>query len=395
MRKDKIVTEVMGEENVLTPSDLYNHDFKRMTMGGYKVEEVDQFLERVADVMESLIGQVRELKARTDEQREQLEEYRQMEKTLRNALMSSQKFGENILEAARREADALIEEGRLKKARAEFEASRVPSKMTEEIEQLKQQRRQLRIEILAVVETHRRLVDSLLPEELVEPPNAFIAMNGPEEATTTQAPASESDEMTAQVESSPTAEAVSAFKSMLADVSAAAEAVPVSEDDSEATPEPPQEDEASDKTEAPVEEEPAAVEPETEPETEPTMPDIEAVLNESSVESDEDSSSEGSQSDEESAPEEESTDDVEPDDAEESVVEEEVETETETSPADEPEMEPTDHPTPAAIVRELPDSHPVDTPEAAAAWLDALAQKARESKREGDVTPTPHKEDPS
>ncbi len=174
MRKDKVVTEVLGEENVITPSDLYNHQFKRVVMGGYKAQEVDEFLERVADVMEALIVQVRELRDRNEEQRRRLEEYRQMEETLRSALVSSQTFSENILEAARREARALIEQARLEKEQAKLENARMPEKLSHEIRMLRQQRDRLRVELLAILETHRRLLDSLIPAETTGVPSGFF-----------------------------------------------------------------------------------------------------------------------------------------------------------------------------------------------------------------------------
>jgi len=43
-------------------------------------------LERVADVMESLIQQARELKVQIEDYKVKIEEYRQMEETLRNAV---------------------------------------------------------------------------------------------------------------------------------------------------------------------------------------------------------------------------------------------------------------------------------------------------------------------
>lgn len=175
MRKDRLVSETLGEDLVLTPSDLYSHEFKRATMGGYKPDEVDEYLERVADVMESLIEQVRSLKKENDEQRERLAEFREMENTLRNALVSSQQFSENMLESARREAQAILEEARLKKAETQLEATRMPEELTKDIRALKGQRERLRVEILSVLETHKRLLDTLLPvgQSELTPPAYF------------------------------------------------------------------------------------------------------------------------------------------------------------------------------------------------------------------------------
>lgn len=161
MRKDRVIADILGEENVLTPSDLYNKEFRRTLGGGYVRSEVDEFLERVADVFENLIVQVRMLKERCEEQKERLEEYRQMESSLRSALVSSQQFGQDMLEAAKRQADALLEEARLTKQQMELEAARTPQTLSREIEALLEQRRRLRAEILTVLDVHRRVIENL------------------------------------------------------------------------------------------------------------------------------------------------------------------------------------------------------------------------------------------
>lgn len=40
MRKDKVVSEVLGEELAITPSDLYNTELKNAIMGGYDKQEM-------------------------------------------------------------------------------------------------------------------------------------------------------------------------------------------------------------------------------------------------------------------------------------------------------------------------------------------------------------------
>lgn len=169
MRKDRLVSEMLGEEFALTPSDLYGKEFKRTTLRGYDPKEVDEYLERVADVLESMIVQMRVAREKNDEQRENLDRYREMEDTLRNALVSSQKLGEDIVETARREAHTIVEEAKLRKAALELEASRLPEQLARDIDALEQQRHRLRQELKAILETHRKLLDALLPEA---PPSA-------------------------------------------------------------------------------------------------------------------------------------------------------------------------------------------------------------------------------
>jgi cell division initiation protein len=174
-KKDRMIVDALGEDIAITPSDIYNQDFKRAMMGGYEVREVDAFLERVADIIERLLGQIRYLREKVDEQRSSIEEYREIEKTLRSALVSSQKFSEDILASAKREAESLIEEARLKKAQAQLAAAKLPRKLARDIHVLEQQRSRMRREMLAILETHKNLLDSLVPEDETTPASFFDA----------------------------------------------------------------------------------------------------------------------------------------------------------------------------------------------------------------------------
>jgi cell division initiation protein len=163
MRKDKVVSEVLGTEVAITPSDLYHADFKRSNFGGYDKTEVDAYLERLADVLEDLIGQVRDLKERNEELEAEMKDFRAMERSLREAMLSSQRVSDDMVEAARKEAKSLIEEARLKKLQAQIEASKIPDALARDINLLKQQRMRLRVEITSILETHRQLLETLIP----------------------------------------------------------------------------------------------------------------------------------------------------------------------------------------------------------------------------------------
>jgi cell division initiation protein len=165
MRTDRIVTEVLGGEVTITPADIFGKRFHRALFGGYQGQEVDGFLERVADVLEAVIRENRELKDRIEEYKAKSEDYTQMQETLRSALVTSQKFAENVIESARREAGTIVESGRVEKERILTQATRLPVALAQEINQLQQHRGRLRKEMTALLATHRTLLDSLAPAE--------------------------------------------------------------------------------------------------------------------------------------------------------------------------------------------------------------------------------------
>lgn len=165
MKQDKVVSEVLGAEAVLSPGDVYSKQFRRVVFGGYQSQDVDAYLERVADALQALIRQVRELQQQQEEYKERIEECRQMEETLRSALVASQKFGEDAVAMARREAETILEAARLEKERLLNQAARLPAALAQEISRLQQQRDRLRQELLGMLATHRAMLESVTPAE--------------------------------------------------------------------------------------------------------------------------------------------------------------------------------------------------------------------------------------
>lgn len=168
MRKEKVINELLGDESLLSPSDLYNTAFKSALVGGYDKDEVDEYLERAADAMEALINRVRTLKEELESQRAKVEEVRDMEATLRNALVTSQKFGENIEESARRQADAVIQEAEAQRETLLLEARRLPDELQREINELRAERDRLRTDLRAVLAAHSALLMEIPSADAVQ-----------------------------------------------------------------------------------------------------------------------------------------------------------------------------------------------------------------------------------
>ena len=180
MQRSKASSESSGAEGVLTPSDLFTKEFRRAFFGGYDMAEVDGFLERVGDVMKAQLAQIRELRGRLEEYRVRQEESRQMEATLRNALVMSQKLGDDTVALAKKEAETLIAAARAEKERMAVGSAKLPVALAKEIRQLQDQRDRLRAEIRAVLSTHRVFLDSLAPAEQSLGGMVFVAEPGPD-----------------------------------------------------------------------------------------------------------------------------------------------------------------------------------------------------------------------
>lgn len=165
MADEPIEPESSGSFRGISAEDIFHWEFRRSLTGGYAVNEVDDFLEEVGAAFDALVTRMELLDERDQEQRQRIEAYRRSEDTLRDALKAAQKFNEDIIGTARREADALRAEARAIKARAQLEAAELPQAIAEEVRILREQRARLRAELNAVLDTHRRLLDSVVHAE--------------------------------------------------------------------------------------------------------------------------------------------------------------------------------------------------------------------------------------
>ena len=165
LKDDAQHAEEAWEESQIAPSDLYHTEFKRTLFGGYHQGEVDAFRDHVAEVFESLMEQSRGAKQRVGELEKEVASFYEIEEALRNALKSSQKFSETMLESAKREADALLAEASLARARAQNQSMELPESLRVEIRELRAQRDRLRADLASVLDSHRSLIQGIVSAE--------------------------------------------------------------------------------------------------------------------------------------------------------------------------------------------------------------------------------------
>ena len=128
----------------LTPLDVRKKrgDFKKM-LRGYDPQEVDTFLELVAERLEALVKESMSLKERTDMLAEQVKAQEGREKAIQEALVTAQTLREDIAQQASREAESVREqakrEAEMVTRQAEAEAKQMRDQVDAEVAQLRQQ----------------------------------------------------------------------------------------------------------------------------------------------------------------------------------------------------------------------------------------------------------------
>jgi cell division initiation protein len=99
----------------LTPLDIHHKEF-RNALRGYSPEEVDDFLDEVADEFERLFKENIDLSDKLDIAAARVKEYGALEQTLQNTLVSAQTSAEEIKARAKVDADRMIREAEAKAA---------------------------------------------------------------------------------------------------------------------------------------------------------------------------------------------------------------------------------------------------------------------------------------
>ncbi len=142
----------------ITPLDIQQRQFP-IKFRGFDVEEVYAFLEIVREEMEDLLRENASLKEQVHRIENQIKEYRDMETTLRETLITAQQMVEDYKTNSRKEAELLIKEAELRAEQILDSAQEKVVKIHEDIVDLKGIRRHFKEEVKRLIESHLRMLD--------------------------------------------------------------------------------------------------------------------------------------------------------------------------------------------------------------------------------------------
>ena len=129
-------------------------------MRGLDADEVYAFLATVADEYEAVLNDNKALRERLLELDDKVQEYRNMEKTLRDTLLTAERVTVESKDSARREADLIIKEAQLEAEKGVRNIKESAMRLRQEIQNLKQQRDSYLARMKAVVESHMKYLDA-------------------------------------------------------------------------------------------------------------------------------------------------------------------------------------------------------------------------------------------
>ncbi len=146
---------------MITPKDIEMKEFSRTKVGGYKPEEVDEFLDRILADYESLLEEREALNKRISYLNDKVEKARDDHDKMRSAVVTNQKSYDDMIGNAKKKADKIV-------ADAQDYARRLIETAKEEADHQQQVKTQLTAEVesfksrlLSIYENHVKLISTI------------------------------------------------------------------------------------------------------------------------------------------------------------------------------------------------------------------------------------------
>jgi len=143
----------------LTPLDIRKQEFRK-GMRGLDADEVYAFLATVADEYEAALNDNKALRERLLELDDKVQEYRNMEKTLRDTLLTAERVTVDAKDNARREAELIIKQAELDADKGVRDIKASATRLRQEIKTLKSQRESYLARMKMLVESHLKFIET-------------------------------------------------------------------------------------------------------------------------------------------------------------------------------------------------------------------------------------------
>lgn len=142
----------------ITPLDIQQKQFP-IKFRGFDEEEVDSFLELVREEMEELLRENSSLREDVKKYERQLKDYKNLETTLRDTLIATQRMAEDYKKNIQKEAELITKEAELRADDLLKSAQNKVIKIHEDITDLKGVRRHFKEELRRLIESHLRMME--------------------------------------------------------------------------------------------------------------------------------------------------------------------------------------------------------------------------------------------
>ena len=152
---------------MISPQEIRSVTFDKV-MRGYRPEDVDAFLQQVAQDMEQLAADNADKEKKLYILAEKIEEYRRDEDNLKTALLNAQRMGESVIREAKQKAESLLREAGIRADTLTRVAQEQSEEQQQELERVKAEVAHFKNTLLAMYKQHIELISGLPGDEEIE-----------------------------------------------------------------------------------------------------------------------------------------------------------------------------------------------------------------------------------
>ena len=146
---------------MLTIDEIKEISFRTVGKKGYYGEEVDAFIDEVIATVEQLTAEKNECLRKMDILAGKVEQYREKEETINNALYTAEQLKEEKLKEAKAKTDYIVKTAEQKRRTILTEAEMATEREKDKFQAMQEDTAKLREELLAVYKKHILLIKEL------------------------------------------------------------------------------------------------------------------------------------------------------------------------------------------------------------------------------------------
>jgi len=148
---------------ILSAQDIQSQQF-HVRFRGFDVEEVDDFLEKIAAAFQTVSEENQKLKGRLETMEKDLATYQNQQKSFQSAIIAAQNVADGMKEKSREEAEATVAEAQEEAHLRREEANREIAELKGKIDDLKALREQTRDDLRQQLKSCLHLLDTELAD---------------------------------------------------------------------------------------------------------------------------------------------------------------------------------------------------------------------------------------
>lgn len=167
---------------MLTPKEIAEKTFDKTFGFGYRMDDVNAYLEQVSKSMSELLEINSDLEKKLEVLADKLQEYREDEESLRTAILGSQKLGDSVIRESKTKAEIILRDATIKAEAMTNHAKRQIEREQENLLRTQREVASFKNRLLDMYKQHLELISALPGQD--EPDDSPGTFESPTDAET-------------------------------------------------------------------------------------------------------------------------------------------------------------------------------------------------------------------